>query len=305
MNVDGTATDVNGATKTSKTKSKTKTNGKAGDSAVATAATGFAPPDVLAKTNGSTKTVDKVINGSGSVQRQKGTSKESSNQLRERIHKEAVIEALGDERVVDDDTFQRAVEARERRAWQEMEADKQEGNGLGPVHSPDALSNGHGIDKTDALVANESTVETNGHAAQPATVASDVDIPASPAPGTALATITNGDITSRDCASKPTTSTSSAIDLASVDPGPRLTSTAPPTTTVKSASTTSTTTKTTREPVAKDEEYLIGTERASAIAAWVLEAPAPGSIVDGVDGKSGGKKGKARRRRLVPVSEGA
>jgi len=303
MNVDCTAIDVNSATKTSKTKSKTETNGKAGDSAVATAATGFAPPDVLAKTNGSTKTVDKVINGSGSVQRQKGTSKESSNQLRERIHKEAVIEALGDERVVDDDTFQRAVEARERRAWQEMEADKQEGNGLGPVHTPDALSNGHGIDETDALAANGSTVETNGHAAQPATVASDVDIPASPAPGTALTTVTNGDITSRDSASKPTTSTSFAIDLASVDPKPA--STAPPTTTVKSASTTSTTTKTAREPVAKDEEYLIGTERASAIAAWVLEAPAPGSIVDGFDGKSGGKKGKARRRRFVPVPEAA
>lgn len=272
MNVDGTAVDVNGAAKPPKTKTKiSKTSGKSHDGA------GLASSSAATvKTNGS---VEKIANGSESVQAQNSISKESSNQLRERIHKEAVIEALGDERVVDDDTFQRAVDARERRAWREMEAEKtQDGNGLVvPAQEPE----GHDIEKISAAVVTSGPAEeSNGHAEKPVSAATtDGNAPESSESRTVSGhTTTNTD-------------TSSANDTppVSVEFKP------PPTALTKPNKPT----KVARDPVAKDEEYLIGTERASAIAAWVLEAPAPGSIVDGVDGKSAGKKAKGRRRRVV------
>ncbi|KAG9896559.1 hypothetical protein KCU94_g10695, partial [Aureobasidium melanogenum] len=49
-------------------------------------------------------------------------------QKHERRKREAIIEAMGDERVVDEETFQKAVRARERRAMEDEE-------GLsGPLH---------------------------------------------------------------------------------------------------------------------------------------------------------------------------
>jgi len=297
MNVDGTTVDV--SVKAPKTKNKTpKTNGKPNDGA------GLESSSVaMAKTNGSI--VDKVANGSESAQQQTSISRESSNQLRERIHKEAVIEALGDERVVDDETFTRAVEARERRAWREMEAEKtQDGNGLLPAQG----SEGHevDVDKVNAVAINGPVVsESNGYAEKSVSAATtDGNAPGSSAHGTAsgqttTTTTTNGDSISAN----DTTSviSANAIPPASVDFKP------PPTASLPSTTTTTTTkpnkpTKPTRDPVAKDEEYLIGTERASAIAAWVLEAPAPGSIVDvGVDGK----KARVRRRKVVSNSVAA
>jgi len=54
----------------------------------------------------------------------KQQEEELTSRRMERIRKEAVMEALGDERVVDDASFQRAVEARERRALQDLELDE-------------------------------------------------------------------------------------------------------------------------------------------------------------------------------------
>ncbi|KAF2129654.1 hypothetical protein P153DRAFT_423179 [Dothidotthia symphoricarpi CBS 119687] len=52
------------------------------------------------------------------------TPKESPAQKRERQKHEAILEALADERVVDEDSFQRAVRARERRNREDDEAEK-------------------------------------------------------------------------------------------------------------------------------------------------------------------------------------
>jgi hypothetical protein len=51
----------------------------------------------------------------------KNTTTETDEQKRERRKREAVIEAMGDERVVDEETFQKAVRAHERRAMEDEE----------------------------------------------------------------------------------------------------------------------------------------------------------------------------------------
>ncbi|THX07963.1 hypothetical protein D6D18_02041 [Aureobasidium pullulans] len=51
----------------------------------------------------------------------KNTVSESEEQKRERRKQEAIIDALGDERVVDEESFQKAVRARERRAIEDEE----------------------------------------------------------------------------------------------------------------------------------------------------------------------------------------
>lgn len=124
----------------------------------------------------------KEVSKRGTAKSNEKAEAQSQEQKRDRIHKEAVMEALGDERVVDDDTFQRAVKAHEKRAWRDIEAAER-------GTPPPSTVNGH-------------VNETNGKS------------PAEPL-GRGRA----------------------------------------------------------KGIVAKDEEYLIGTERAEAIARWVLEAP--------------------------------
>jgi hypothetical protein len=51
----------------------------------------------------------------------KNTITETEEQKRERRKREAIMEAMGDERVVDEETFQKAVRARERRAMEDEE----------------------------------------------------------------------------------------------------------------------------------------------------------------------------------------
>ncbi|GIZ40285.1 hypothetical protein CKM354_000363100 [Cercospora kikuchii] len=58
---------------------------------------------------------------SKAVARQKERKQETSEQKRERIKQESIIDALSDDRVVDEESFQRAVRARERRALEDEE----------------------------------------------------------------------------------------------------------------------------------------------------------------------------------------
>lgn len=125
---------------------------------------------------------------------------------KDQIHKEAVLEALGDERVVDDASFAKAVSVRERRAWSDLDDDCEK----------------HWGTTRDTMAA---------HAAS--------------GPRSAAEPIGRG-----------------------------------------------------RTQVAKDEEYLIGTERADAIAKWVLEAPA---TVEGGAGQT--KKKKKKRAKRGPALE--
>ena len=56
---------------------------------------------------------------SGAVAKRKEKKNESPDQKRERIKQESIIDALSDDRVVDEDSFQKAVRARERRAMED------------------------------------------------------------------------------------------------------------------------------------------------------------------------------------------
>ncbi|KAB8339201.1 hypothetical protein FH972_022135 [Carpinus fangiana] len=138
---------------------------------------------------------------------------ETAKQKRDRIHKEAVMDALGDDRVVDDNTFQRAVEARERRAWRD------EGND-------------HDTDDHLCKEAGRLAIGTS----------------------------------------------SSSVPLTS------------PLSEEESGASGSSSVTSPSTPVARDEEYLIGTERASLVARWVIEAPTT------VTSSGGGSK-KPRRKK--------
>ncbi|KAK4560496.1 hypothetical protein LTR86_005693 [Recurvomyces mirabilis] len=55
----------------------------------------------------------------GAVAKRKQKREETAEQKRERIKQESIIDALSDDRVVDEESFQRAVRARERRAMED------------------------------------------------------------------------------------------------------------------------------------------------------------------------------------------
>jgi hypothetical protein len=59
--------------------------------------------------------------GEGRVRVGKGGKEESKEERRERIKQESIIDALSDDRVVDEESFQKAVRARERRALEDEE----------------------------------------------------------------------------------------------------------------------------------------------------------------------------------------
>lgn len=60
---------------------------------------------------------------------------EAEKNRRERRKHEAILEALADDRVVDEESFQRAVRARERRAIEDEEAADAAAKGLPPLHA--------------------------------------------------------------------------------------------------------------------------------------------------------------------------
>lgn len=57
----------------------------------------------------------------GALAKRKKAKEETPEQKRERIKQESIIDALSDDRVVDEESFQRAVRARERRAMEDEE----------------------------------------------------------------------------------------------------------------------------------------------------------------------------------------
>jgi hypothetical protein len=65
----------------------------------------------------------------------KKVQQESEKQKKERRKHEAILEALADERVVDEESFQRAVRAREKRAIEDEEAEEAAAKGL-PLPTP-------------------------------------------------------------------------------------------------------------------------------------------------------------------------
>jgi len=304
------ATSAAKGAKKSKLKSKVETNG-ATTTAPSVAST-TASSKVL-KTNG-TSTSTKSTSGPGKDDingNTSGTDNTHDKTLRDRIHKEAVLEALGDERVVDDDTFQQAVEARERRAWREMKSDN-----AADLQAP---VNGAADDTTATSTTSLEQLPNVSNAPTHGAVVAQTQ-PDSPRPTQTETAALNGNGTASPVAAAdaplplpastsanpmPTVSSiSEALTLASM-PASTTPQSQPesqsqsqskfqpqPPTKPKQKQ------KSTAPPVAKDEEYLIGTERASAIAAWILEAPA---TVDLSMLSGASKGGRTRRKRKVVV----
>lgn len=273
-------------------KDKDKTNGT-------TATTGLSSPASFesAKMNGTAPTVAVAASSSSTALangHQKGNDKLHDQHLRDRIHKEAVIEALGDERVVDDDTFQRAVEARERRAWREMKDDDANGVDDGTSGSMDfhidAQLKSEVIGKDPAPTVS-GHIETASQRQLDPQVEADMNGP--PATGVSPEPV--------GATLKGATTT-----YTSGSPTPDPTPTSTTVTTTTTTAPTNAATKLPKPPkqpphqVAKDEEYLIGTERASAIAAWILDAPATVDVTLLSPGAGAtGKGAKGRRRKKV------
>lgn len=144
------------------------------------------------------------------------TSTESKESLKQKIHKDAVLDALADDRVVDDVTFQKAVAARESRALRDMKE---------PVAGQVSVSQLKDEAPGQSSSKNEDTTPIRD--------------------------------SERQACGKPGHS-----------------------------------------PATKDEDYMIGTERAAAISRWVLEAPT-------VVGQLHGSKPRRRKRPTKkPASDG-
>ncbi|KAK4235042.1 hypothetical protein C8A03DRAFT_18157 [Achaetomium macrosporum] len=173
----------------------------------------------------------------------------ADKQRKDRIHQQAVLDALGDDRVTDESSLRLAIRARQLRAQHDyrldnavaaLDAKLARGGALGPSPAVDSASSAA---STEAAASSEAAA-TNGNG--------NGDTKASPKSSQTVAPagqVNNG-----------RRSQSSGFD--------------------------------------EGRDYPISTERASAIARWVLEAPPPSA------GSSAGGEG-VRKRRKKPVKKGA
>jgi hypothetical protein len=195
--------------------------------------------------------------------------------LKDRIHQQAVLDALGDDRVTDESSFRLAIRARQLRA----EHDYRLENAVAALDAK-LLRGELGTPGGPAATAEDSPSSITPHNASPTSAAAGAPS------ASALAASTNGTST----AAKPTASSPGAGPAQ----GPK-TATAPG----QVANNPRRTVRPTSSSVFDDgRDYPISTERASVIARWVLEAPPPSA-----DAASGGEG--VRRRRKKPVKKAA
>jgi len=222
------------------------------------------------------------------------TSKEESEAVRrERQKNEAILEALADERVVDEESFQRAVRARQRRTLEDEEMAKEEAaaqtpgaDAAGPPLAIDATSTAEAESPASTPVDTPTTSASETPLAQPVDVAptstptasASAPAPPPPAPANPSSPDPEWKLTPSPSATKPAAGPiiSSAAPNGSKPPPP------PPPQPKRWA----------QDEAAK--EYPISTDRAEAIARWVREAPL---VVEGSGaGRKKKKSGKARAK---------
>lgn len=215
---------------------------------------------------------------------------ESQKQKAERRKQEAILEALADERVVDEESFQRAVRARERRAIEdevaEMEALGMDLNGtkLDEKRDLKPIANG----EVKAIEEKE--------AVEGAQVDEEITLPA-------------------PSVSKPESTTEIQTPTSIIEPVANIQADSKPeapATNGASKPVPQQRAKPKRKPTKPiaspaeddDKDYPISTDRAEAISRWVREAPV--SIEGAGKGKKGAKKGgKKSREGDVDVGVGA
>lgn len=103
----------------------------------------------------------KYSSPNGLQKRKRDKNQETAEQKRERIKQESIIDALSDDRVVDEESFQKAVRARERRAMEDEE-------GLsGPLKDKDATSTSASTPTTPARESPSTETKPEDNTAPP------------------------------------------------------------------------------------------------------------------------------------------
>ncbi|KAF1990892.1 hypothetical protein K402DRAFT_460293 [Aulographum hederae CBS 113979] len=209
------------------------------------------------------------------------TQEESEKQRAERRKHEAILEALADDRVVDEESFSRAVRAREQRAKEDDEEQKQ------------ALLESSRMD-VPAIEAPPTPMSDSAEAM------ADLSLETSAATtGSEKAAVNgNSNVNINGAASSGTNGTTPKPGKAEASSSSSPTPTLPPTPTQKSPPSLQQPKRWAQEEGGK--EYPISTERADAIARWVREAPL---VIEG-SGKAR-RKGKPRRRPPPAAGVGA
>ncbi|KAK3353282.1 putative histidine kinase group protein [Lasiosphaeria hispida] len=188
---------------------------------------------------------------------------EAEKKRKERIHQQAVLGALNDDRVSDESSFRQAIRAHQLRAERDYRLDN-------AVAALDAKLTRHELDGPDTpkMIEASAVGEIPEGGSSPASGHVDSE---------ALVRTTNG------TKPPPPTSPGNSIHPASTPTPP------------SSGSATGTNTPGSRRWTAGDEkEYSISTERATAVARWVVNAPPNGFL--GLDG--------ARRKKKKGVKKG-
>jgi len=203
---------------------------------------------------------------------QQQQQKQEEEVVRERRKQDAILEALADERVVDEESFQRAVRARERRAVEDEKMAERAARAEVSLEGEEVVVPGVTPSTPGSATPPPPSAGGSSHQA-------NVNGPSSPSP------------------KKPSSSSSTITTSSSA------TTTATSTTTANGTSSPSTLPNGHTQPHpqskrwAQDEgkDYPISTERAEAISRWVREAPL---TVEGAGkGKGKGKKSGAAKKR--------
>ncbi|QDS72626.1 hypothetical protein FKW77_002232 [Venturia effusa] len=207
---------------------------------------------------------------------------ETQKQKAERRKHEAILDALADERVVDEESFQRAVRARERRAIEdevaELEALELDANGTEFEENSERKPIEDGgevkaVEEKEAIDGAQTDEETISVAAEPKTSTWK-----QPPPEPTI---------------EPTTPTQPATEPETPTTTTNGTSKPPPQ--QQRSKPKRKPTKPFASPAEDDDkDYPISTDRAEAIARWVREAPV--SIEGASKGKKGAKKGMKKNR---------
>ncbi|KAG9203878.1 hypothetical protein G6514_002039 [Epicoccum nigrum] len=122
-----------------------------------------APPNGQPEAHGSAANGTVARAGGGAVRQPE--KKETASQRRERQKHEAILEALADERVVDEDSFQRAVRAREQRFREDEKAEAEaEAAVLSGAASPAAaITNGSDVSEKERPAASKRWAKDDPH----------------------------------------------------------------------------------------------------------------------------------------------
>ncbi|KAJ4404001.1 hypothetical protein N0V85_004958 [Neurospora sp. IMI 360204] len=202
---------------------------------------------------------------------------DAEKQRKERIQHQAIIDALGDDRIKDEASFRMAVKARQLRAENDYRLDN-------AVAAMDAKLTGRDFESLalEAPPPKETTIATNG--SKPTSQFTNSSTPTSTS--TALTRTTSSTANGNGT---PTTTNTNGVNK-------------PPSSTTNGGTAAQQPAQTQTQNIRRwsvddGKEYPISTDRASAIARWVLEAPPNAGLT------SGSGDGTARRKKKKVVAK--